>query len=83
MSAELLDNVVPRSAVVHNYTAPTECAMDPPKLQGLLGVDVNQTSGPLDFETIHQRSPALKEGGHWSPAYCNPRNRVAIIIPYR
>jgi len=83
VSAELLDNVVPRSAVVHNYTAPTECAIDPPKLQGLLGVDVNQTSGPLDFETIHQRSPALKEGGHWSPAYCNPRNRVAIIIPYR
>lgn len=27
--------------------------------------------------------PELTPGGHWRPTWCIPRQRIAIIVPYR
>ena len=86
LGADVVDtsDLLPSAAETHNYpeTWP-DCKMEPPKLLGYLDIDVNKTNGPDSFETTHKNSPALKPGGHWSPAYCRPRSRVAIVIPYR
>jgi len=78
------DNFLPTPEVSHNYSSRhPDCSIDPPKLVGYLAIDVNKTEGPNTFDQIHKMSPALKPGGRWCPAYCKPRNRVAIVIPYR
>lgn len=75
---------IPTPSVVHNFSANTpDCSIDPPKLVGYMSIDVNKSTGPDEFDAIHKKSPALKSGGRWSPAYCKPRSRVAIIIPFR
>lgn len=68
----------------HDYPSNWQnCLETPPKLRGQIEVNLNQTNGPKTFPEIASESPALKPGGHWSPAYCKARNRVAIVIPYR
>ncbi|CAG5102511.1 Oidioi.mRNA.OKI2018_I69.chr1.g336.t2.cds [Oikopleura dioica] len=75
---------LPKPEKTHDYPENWQsCLETPPKLRGQLEVDLNQTAGPKSFSEIATDSPALKSGGHWSPAYCKAKNRVAIVIPYR
>ena len=86
LGADVVDtsDLLPSPAATHDYPESwPDCKIDPPKLVGYLDINVNLTRGPDSFEATYQKSPALKPGGHWSPAYCRPRNRVAIVIPYR
>ena len=55
------------------------CPCLPPTLVGVKWPD--KSRGALD-----RARPALdqvKHGGHWSPTQCSPRQRVAVIIPFR
>ncbi|CBY06895.1 unnamed protein product [Oikopleura dioica] len=75
---------LPEPEKSHDYPSNWQnCLETPPKLRGQIEVNLNQTNGPKTFPEIASESPALKPGGHWSPAYCKARNRVAIVIPYR
>ncbi|XP_042237391.1 beta-1,4-galactosyltransferase 5-like [Homarus americanus] len=55
------------------------CPVTPPKLWGPLKV---QRTSPTLQEQEHNH-PELELGGHYTPAECRARHKVAIIIPYR
>jgi len=35
------------------------------------------------FEKTEEDHPELLPGGHWAPTSCVPRQRIAIIVPFR
>jgi hypothetical protein len=35
------------------------------------------------LKELEERFPMLEPGGHYRPQDCQPRDRVAIIVPYR
>uniref|UniRef100_A0A914DZJ8 Beta-1,4-N-acetylgalactosaminyltransferase n=1 Tax=Acrobeloides nanus TaxID=290746 RepID=A0A914DZJ8_9BILA len=37
----------------------------------------------LSEDEVHASYPFAQPGGHWKPAHCQARHKVAIIIPYR
>lgn len=68
----------------NNSTNSTEdclplCPEIPPKLVGLLAT---YTDAPK-YSELERLFPWVDVGGRGKPAYCHPRHRVAIIIPYR
>lgn len=56
------------------------CPLTPPNLIGPIDIDTDYES----MSTIEQRfQNLLLPGGWYKPHECNPRDRVAIVIPYR
>ncbi|CAN7978275.1 unnamed protein product, partial [Ixodes persulcatus] len=55
------------------------CPKMPPALVG--SIEVNLTV--LSLEDLEGMFSHLKPGGHWHPEHCYPRQKVALIIPYR
>ena len=47
--------------------------------EGRLDIDLD----PPSIDDIEQELPDLDAGGHWSPSDCIPRQRLALIIPYK
>ncbi|KAL8575362.1 hypothetical protein ACOMHN_048655 [Nucella lapillus] len=69
-----------------NITAPwkkgnnsTPCPLVPPNLVGRMTTYKQAPS----WTEIAGLNPGLEPGGHYQPAECKARHRVAIIIPYR
>lgn len=62
------------------YNESELCHCVPQSLVG--GFDVNYTATP-SLESIISLHPELKPGGRWLPSNCIPRQRVAVIIPFR
>lgn len=56
------------------------CACVPDSLEGPLNVSTLQ---PLPIGEMELRQTELTPGGTWAPASCQPRHRVAVIIPFR
>lgn len=56
------------------------CPIEPPDLVGRLFINVNVK---VDIEEIVKTNPQLQMGGFYSPPNCQPRDKVAIIIPFR
>lgn len=56
------------------------CTLLPKRLVGSLNIsaDVNKTS-VQDLESLQR----VAKGGHYKPKHCEPREKTAIIIPYR
>lgn len=70
---------------VAKYQKPTDTADDlkpcpspPPKL-GPLTVDVQ--AHPIDW--VLAQHVEVRNGGTWQPADCRPKQKVAILVPYR
>ena len=38
---------------------------------------------PKSFEDMEKMNPEMLPGGRFTPTWCKPRHRVAIVIPYR
>ncbi|XP_063075572.1 beta-1,4-galactosyltransferase 2 [Engraulis encrasicolus] len=68
-----------------NHTPPTPkpvppCPEVPPGLVGRLLIEF---SSMMTFERVQRENPNVTEGGKYSPQDCRPKQKVAIIIPFR
>lgn len=76
--------IVPSSEVVRQYagsgTGWSRKELCPCLPQNLTGtVNLNMSSLKLSAQIFN----GLLPGGHWSPSWCIPRQRIAIIVPFR
>ncbi|CAF1619962.1 unnamed protein product [Adineta ricciae] len=58
------------------------CPEQPRQLKGRI-LDDNSTFSNISLYELEMNYTNVRSGGHWSPAHCRARHRVAIIIPYR
>ncbi|KAL8178821.1 UNVERIFIED_CONTAM: Beta-1,4-galactosyltransferase 2 [Gekko kuhli] len=56
------------------------CPEMPPGLVGRLLIEF---SSPMSMERVQRENPDVQEGGKYSPPDCVPRQKVAILIPFR
>ncbi|XP_075705114.1 beta-1,4-galactosyltransferase 2 [Rhinoderma darwinii] len=56
------------------------CPDSPPGLVGRLLIEF---SSPMSMERVQRENPDVTEGGRYTPRDCQPKDRVAIIIPFR
>uniref|UniRef100_A0A8D0GEF5 Beta-1,4-galactosyltransferase n=1 Tax=Sphenodon punctatus TaxID=8508 RepID=A0A8D0GEF5_SPHPU len=56
------------------------CPEMPPGLVGRLLIEF---SSPMSLERVQRENPDVREGGRYSPPDCLPRQKVAILIPFR
>ncbi|CAI5777339.1 beta-1,4-galactosyltransferase 2 isoform X2 [Podarcis raffonei] len=56
------------------------CPEMPPGLVGRLLIEF---STPMSMERVQRENPDVREGGKYSPPDCVPRQKVAILIPFR
>ncbi|XP_040263901.1 beta-1,4-galactosyltransferase 2 [Bufo bufo] len=56
------------------------CPDSPPGLVGRLLIEF---SSPMSMERVQRENPDVTEGGRYTPSDCQPKERVAIIIPFR
>ncbi|XP_044130329.1 beta-1,4-galactosyltransferase 2 [Bufo gargarizans] len=56
------------------------CPDSPPGLVGRLLIEF---SSPMSMERVQRENPDVTEGGRYAPSDCQPKERVAIIIPFR
>ncbi|XP_013919191.1 PREDICTED: beta-1,4-galactosyltransferase 2 [Thamnophis sirtalis] len=56
------------------------CPEMPPGLVGRLLIEF---SSPMSMERVQRENPDVQEGGKYSPLDCVPRQKVAILIPFR
>ncbi|KAG8544422.1 hypothetical protein GDO81_022514 [Engystomops pustulosus] len=56
------------------------CPDPPPALVGRLLIEF---SSPMSMERVQRENPEVTEGGRYTPSDCQPKERVAIIIPFR
>jgi hypothetical protein len=61
-------------------TPPPVCPLEPPNLAHQVLIDVEIT---VDIEDAVINNPQLQLGGFYSPPNCQPRDKVAVIIPFR
>ena len=47
---------------------------------GQISVDVKELPR---FENLSRENPEVTPGGGWRPAWCEARDTVAVIVPYR
>ncbi len=72
-------NSVTSDPIVSKTTTLELCPLVPPKLAGRLKVLTENPS----FNQLEALFPDLEPGGRFKPNNCIPRNKVAVIIPYR
>ncbi|EDL96414.1 UDP-Gal:betaGlcNAc beta 1,4-galactosyltransferase, polypeptide 5 (predicted), isoform CRA_b [Rattus norvegicus] len=64
------------------YFANHPCPERLPSMKG--PIDINMSEIRMDdIHELFSRDPAIRLGGHWKPADCMPRWKVAILIPFR
>lgn len=64
------------------YFANHPCPERLPSMKG--PIDINMSEIRMDdIHELFSRDPAIRLGGHWKPADCVPRWKVAILIPFR
>ncbi|XP_067423932.1 beta-1,4-galactosyltransferase 2 [Emydura macquarii macquarii] len=56
------------------------CPEVPPGLVGRLLIEF---SSPMSMERVQRENPDVREGGKYVPPDCQPRQKVAILIPFR
>ncbi|NXO85599.1 B4GT2 galactosyltransferase, partial [Sitta europaea] len=56
------------------------CPETPPGLVGRLLIEF---SSPMSMERVQRENPDVRQGGKYSPPDCLPRQKVAILIPFR
>lgn len=56
------------------------CPDSPPGLVGRLLIEF---SSSMSMERVQRENPDVTEGGRYMPSDCQPKERVAIIIPFR
>ncbi|XP_016155613.1 PREDICTED: beta-1,4-galactosyltransferase 2 isoform X2 [Ficedula albicollis] len=56
------------------------CQETPPGLVGRLLIEF---SSPMSMERVQRENPDVRQGGKYSPPDCLPRQKVAILIPFR
>jgi hypothetical protein len=56
------------------------CPRQPSGLVGRFAVNVNRL---VNVDDVVKENPQLKPGGFFSPSDCQPRDKVAIVIPFR
>lgn len=59
------------------------CPLIPPKLLGRIKIDMHPSVEAFDCMVNQSIVEGVAPGGSFSPSFCLPRHRVAIIIPYR
>ncbi|CAH1639052.1 unnamed protein product [Spodoptera littoralis] len=66
--------------VTQKYSEERLCNLWPlSKTFGPIEVDKSE----VDLEWVAKINNHVKPGGYYAPAYCRPKQRVAIIVPYR
>ncbi|EOB08896.1 Beta-1,4-galactosyltransferase 2, partial [Anas platyrhynchos] len=56
------------------------CQETPPGLVGRLLIEF---SSPMSMERVQRENPDVRQGGKYTPPDCLPRQKVAILIPFR
>ncbi|NXX99717.1 B4GT2 galactosyltransferase, partial [Centropus bengalensis] len=56
------------------------CQEMPPGLVGRLLIEF---SSPMSMERVQRENPDVRQGGKYTPQDCLPRQKVAILIPFR
>ncbi|NWQ83324.1 B4GT2 galactosyltransferase, partial [Columbina picui] len=56
------------------------CQEMPPGLVGRLLIEF---SSPMSMERVQRENPDVRQGGKYTPPDCLPRQKVAILIPFR
>ncbi|NXW92873.1 B4GT2 galactosyltransferase, partial [Alopecoenas beccarii] len=56
------------------------CQEMPPSLVGRLLIEF---SSPMSMERVQRENPDVHQGGKYTPPDCLPRQKVAILIPFR
>ncbi|KAM9280128.1 beta-1,4-galactosyltransferase 2 isoform 1-T1 [Cariama cristata] len=56
------------------------CQETPPGLVGRLLIEF---SSPMSMERVQRENPDVRQGGKYTPLDCLPRQKVAILIPFR
>ncbi|KAL4227918.1 Beta-1 [Mactra antiquata] len=67
------------SIILKNFKRPNYCPLWPEKLVGRMDMDV----AVISTEISPAVQESIAEGGVFKPEVCSPRERTAIIIPYR
>ncbi|XP_065409766.1 beta-1,4-galactosyltransferase 2 isoform X2 [Chrysemys picta bellii] len=72
----------PASSANHSGTEKPllPCQEVPPGLVGRLLIEF---SSPMSMERVQRENPDVREGGKYVPLDCQPRQKVAILIPFR
>ncbi|XP_052244832.1 beta-1,4-N-acetylgalactosaminyltransferase bre-4-like isoform X1 [Dreissena polymorpha] len=76
MNAPMLGNITIRHATPETQEL---CPSIPPKLQGRISINMSV----LSWASLEQTLTYLEIGGHFRPAGCVARTKVAIVVPYR
>ncbi|KAG9273865.1 beta-1,4-galactosyltransferase 2 [Astyanax mexicanus] len=79
------DQLLPTAKPEANRTRPTPkpippCPEVPPGLVGRLLIEF---SSQMTMERVQRENPNVTEGGKYTPTDCRPKQKVAIIIPFR
>ncbi|XP_059583702.1 beta-1,4-galactosyltransferase 2 isoform X2 [Alligator mississippiensis] len=66
----------------HTATLPPllPCQDVPPGLVGRLLIEF---SSPMSMERVQRENPEVRAGGRYVPPDCQPRQRVAVLVPFR
>lgn len=65
-------------------TCPVSRAMPPPPpCPRAVGRLLIEFSSPMSMERVQRENPDVRQGGKYTPPDCLPRQKVAILIPFR
>ncbi|KAF7706088.1 beta-1,4-galactosyltransferase 2 [Silurus meridionalis] len=67
----------------HTHTTPKPIPPCPEVPPGLVGRLLIEFSSLMSMERVQRENPNVTEGGKYTPRDCRPRQKVAIIIPFR
>uniref|UniRef100_A0A8C2I6S9 UDP-Gal:betaGlcNAc beta 1,4- galactosyltransferase, polypeptide 2 n=1 Tax=Cyprinus carpio TaxID=7962 RepID=A0A8C2I6S9_CYPCA len=79
------DHLLPSTKPEANQTPPTPKPLPPcPEVPpGLVGRLLIEFSSQITLERVQRENPNVTEGGKYTPPDCRPKQKVAIIIPFR
>lgn len=59
------------------------CCWHRPALALAVGRLLIEFSSPMSMERVQRENPDVRQGGKYTPPDCLPRQKVAILIPFR